>query len=176
MVFKFYINSAEPERVDKTAFLNSELSVDSGRLEPEQSVEAPAVLVTFHTFPSFNYVYIEEFNRYYFVQDIQWIGENVYRFSLKEDYLMTWKDKIKAVRAMLSRRTNPVSIDVPDDMFLTLPPTSLEVTTHKMSVPTYSGAPTVSGKYVSFDIESTEEESLSDHIILMCATGAGGVS
>lgn len=134
MTFVFYVNSAEPERVDKTAFLSNSLQVDSGRIEPNQSFETPTVLVSFDSPPRYNYVKIVDFDRYYFVRDFQWVGDDVYRLSLVEDYLMSWKDEIKEVEAVISRTTTPINPDVPDPTFLTLPPTAGNVVVLQMPV------------------------------------------
>lgn len=46
---------------------------------------------------SFNYLYVAEVKKYYFITDIMVIDTNMYRLFLKEDVLKTYEDKIKNI-------------------------------------------------------------------------------
>ena len=52
---------------------------------------------------NFNYVYIPSLNRYYFVDSIEIISNDVRRLHLKEDVLMSWKTLIKRQSAFILR-------------------------------------------------------------------------
>jgi len=52
---------------------------------------------------NFNYVYIPSLNRYYYVDSIEIISNDVRRLHLKEDVLMSWKPLIKRQDAFISR-------------------------------------------------------------------------
>lgn len=50
-----------------------------------------------------NYIYVLEFNRYYYVTDIIIYNNKLYGFLCVEDYLMSLKDKFLSLKALVSR-------------------------------------------------------------------------
>lgn len=60
----------------------------------------------------FNYVYIVELNRYYFVEKIDLVFNNVVRLSLVEDVLMSHATLIKSQNAYVTRYENAVNNDL----------------------------------------------------------------
>jgi len=52
---------------------------------------------------SANYVYIPDFNRYYFINDITSVRQNLWRLSLHVDVLMSYKKEILNTKAFISR-------------------------------------------------------------------------
>ena len=52
---------------------------------------------------SANYVYIPDFNRYYFINDITSVRQNLWRLSLHVDVLMSYKNEINNTNAFVSR-------------------------------------------------------------------------
>ncbi|WP_407416484.1 hypothetical protein [Methanobrevibacter sp.] len=65
---------------------------------------------------NFNYVYIPIFNRYYYVDSIEFISADYTRLHLKEDVLMSWKTLIRLQNGYILRSsktsvTNPKLID-----------------------------------------------------------------
>lgn len=85
-----YINSAEPKRLDKTDYL-TQIATLEGTLREATSVTTPTIILKLDDKPNFNYVYINEFNRYYFVEDIVSIRNNLWSVSLSVDVLMSYK-------------------------------------------------------------------------------------
>ena len=86
--------------------LNKTLAVDppklSGTLREECSVENPEI--TIQTDPrGYNYVYIPEFSRYYFITDIVAVRENVFRVSMHVDVLMSHSSGISALPVWCKR-------------------------------------------------------------------------
>lgn len=100
-----YQNSAEVNRVDKTSYL---VVVDTltGVFREECSMQRPSVLINTLEIPSFNYVYIPAFNRYYYVTSITTVSYGLWRVELNCDVLMSFKDKIKALSALIGRQEN----------------------------------------------------------------------
>lgn len=131
-----YRNSAEVNRVDKTPYL---VSVDTitGVLRDECSMQRPSILINTLEIPSFNYVYIPVFNRYYYVTSITAVSFGLWRVELNCDVLMSFKDKIKTLSAIIGRQENDYNnylidneiptqntpivevIDIPSDAFNT---------------------------------------------------------
>lgn len=57
----------------------------------------------------FNYVYIQLFNRYYFVDSIEFVSNDFTRLHLKEDVLMSHRDAILSQNAFVTRNQNAVT-------------------------------------------------------------------
>lgn len=100
-----YQNSAEVNRVDKTDYLTT-VGTLSGALREECSIVSPSITFKQESVPTFNYVYIEIFGRYYFVTGITSVAKDLWRMSLSCDVLMTWKDNIRALTAIIARQEN----------------------------------------------------------------------
>lgn len=108
-----YQNSAEVNRVDKTEYLTP-AGVLSGALREECSIVSPSITFKQESVPTFNYVYIEIFGRYYFVTGMTSVSKDLWRMSLSCDVLMTWKDDIRALTAIIARQEtsyNPLLLD-----------------------------------------------------------------
>lgn len=100
-----YQSSAEVNRVDKTDYLTG-VGTLSGALREECSIIAPSITFKQTSVPTFNYVYIAAFGRYYFVTGITSVSKDIWRMSLSCDVLMTWKDDIRALTAIIARQEN----------------------------------------------------------------------
>lgn len=57
----------------------------------------------------YNYLYLQELKRYYFVDSIEIIKNNVFCFNLKEDVLMSFKDSILKSECIITKSENPNS-------------------------------------------------------------------
>ena len=63
---------------------------------------------------SANYVYIPDFNRYYFINDITSVRQNLWRLSLHVDVLMSYKKEINNTYAFISRNEFDYDPDIYD--------------------------------------------------------------
>lgn len=124
-----YNNSAEKIRVDKTEFLNGILTL-TGTLRNACSIIKPSIIIdvkakvkvwdddsnnviddsSIYTvydymdkFLGCNYVHIPEFNRYYFVDNITSLNQNLWQIDLTVDTLMSFKDDIYSLSGIVSR-------------------------------------------------------------------------
>jgi hypothetical protein len=111
---KLYQNKAEANRVDKTNYITLVKEV-LGVLRESTSIIDFAVVLELDTFPNFNYVYIEIFNRYYFVSDIVSVNKNIWEVSLSCDVLMSYKDAINACTGFVDRNENTYNLLIVDD-------------------------------------------------------------
>lgn len=91
MQIKFYKNSSEKNKIGKS--LSSELTLN-GNLRDECSITSPSILVEATSLVDYNYCYIPEFKRYYFISDITSVRNNLWRVSLKCDVLESFKNGI----------------------------------------------------------------------------------
>lgn len=108
-----YQNKAETIRVDKFEDLVFHSAIQ-GVLRESSSVVNPIITIEFIGTPDFNYVYIPEFMRYYYVTDIVSVGNKLWQISLHTDVLMSYKNGILASRAFIERSesySNPMLID-----------------------------------------------------------------
>ena len=110
-----YKSSAEQSRVDKTNFLTADMII-SGVLREASSLIHPSITFTSDTIPTFNYVYIPIFNRYYYVTDITSIKNKLWQMSLTVDVLMTYKEALLACTGYIDRNENEYNGLIPDNM------------------------------------------------------------
>lgn len=113
LTIKLYNCTAENNRVDKTNFLTLVETI-TGTLRESTSILDCDIEIEYNKFPDFNYIYIQEFNRYYFVEDIISIVNNLWSVSLSVDVLMSFKDNLLECRAFIDRNEKyyaPYSID-----------------------------------------------------------------
>lgn len=104
MNVNLYNYSGENERVDKSSGLSLVLSV-TGQFKDAVSVIYPKLLLDVSSASNifFNYVYIQEMARYYFVTDIVLLSSTLVEVSLKVDPLMSYKTGILAQKTMIAR-------------------------------------------------------------------------
>lgn len=108
-----YQNTAEPNRVDKTDFIRP-VGTLSGALRDESSITDVTITFESESVPTFNYVYIPVFNRYYFVNDITSVKYKLWQMSLSVDPLMTYKDAILSCSGFVDRNENDYNPNIID--------------------------------------------------------------
>ena len=98
----FYKSTAEKNRMDKSAYL-TEIIQSTGTLRRATSILSPEFEFIYNKVPDFNYVYIPNFNRYYFIDNIISLRNNVYTLILSVDVLMSYKEQIKECDGFIAR-------------------------------------------------------------------------
>lgn len=99
---KTFIYDGKPNAVNKTLQANEEYT---GLLNATFNVLTPVVRFRTRTPVSFNYVFIESLNRYYFVSELNQDGD-ICTVHLRVDVLQTYKEKILASSATLTKGNN----------------------------------------------------------------------
>lgn len=99
---KTFIYDGKPNEVNKTLQANEEYT---GVLNVTFNVLTPVVRFRTRTPVSFNYVFIESLNRYYFVSELNQDGD-ICTVRLRVDVLQTYKEKILASSATLTKGAN----------------------------------------------------------------------
>lgn len=102
MMIKTYNYNGEPNRVNKTLQENEEYT---GVLNSTVNILEPVIRFRTTNVVTFNYVYIESLNRYYFVSEIQQDGD-ICTVRLRVDILFTYKDIILNSTATLTKSEN----------------------------------------------------------------------
>ena len=76
-------------------------------LHPEVNVHNPTLKIQMPpNMYGFNYVYLEELGKYYFVDNIRYIGGQTYLLTLSLDVLQTYKDVILQSTAIIVESDN----------------------------------------------------------------------
>lgn len=98
MEIKFFNTSSESNRIGKT--LENETTL-TGNFKTEIDIQDPVIQVTTNLL-NFNYCYIPDLNRYYFIKKIEITRTNLYTIYLHIDVLETYKDEIKQLNVIVS--------------------------------------------------------------------------
>ena len=91
--------SDEANKLNKT--INNVVNIN-GTLRQETSVINPSVLIEAQNLSGFNYMYINDFGRYYFITDIVSVKNGLWRVTGKVDVLMSFKDGIETCPVILA--------------------------------------------------------------------------
>lgn len=118
MTIEFYVNQSEKNKLDKTlvsAFnLNGELKEDCSIIDPVIKIVADV-----SSMASVNYLYIASFGRYYFINNVISINNDICEVHAHVDVLSTYKDEIRAQRAIVSRQEKKWNLYLNDGVFKT---------------------------------------------------------
>lgn len=118
MTVTFYTNTSDKIVLDKD--ITALLTV-TGTLKNETSITSPVMM--FSDIDSIisdtNYVYIAEFNRYYFVNEIRSIRNNLWEISMHVDVLKTYADSIRENSAIIGRQQEQYNLYLNDGLFKT---------------------------------------------------------
>lgn len=100
------VNSSPVEKIGKNLSEGLSFSVD---LKAGTSVLRPVLLLASpaaNPLDGYNYMYIEEFNRYYFIDDIRSVRNNMWEISAHVDVLQTYASKILDNSAIIEGTEN----------------------------------------------------------------------
>lgn len=90
---------SENNRVVKTLTDEKQLS---GELRNQTSILNPSIRIeSADNISTYNYAYISEFGRYYYITDIVSVRTNCWVVSLRCDVLMSYKDEIQGLNVIL---------------------------------------------------------------------------
>ena len=94
-----YVNNSEKNKLEKS--LSSDLKF-TGKLREQSSVVNPSIMIQTTNPSIYNYAYIPEFKRYYFITDMVSVRTGLWEISMHVDVLMSFKDTIKGTQVILS--------------------------------------------------------------------------
>lgn len=119
MEVKLYSMSCEKNVVNKASHITL-VDTLQGTLREECSLLTPSIVIeipstALYNINSFNYIYITEFNRYYYIKDVSSVRESLWRINLDIDVLYTYKDKILLHSALIDRQENTYNDMLVDD-------------------------------------------------------------
>lgn len=99
MTIRLCINNSEKNKINKN--LTSGITL-SGTLRNESNVVNPSIAINIDNPTIYNYAYIPEFKRYYFITDFTSIRTSIWIINLKSDVLMSFQDSILSSRVLIS--------------------------------------------------------------------------
>ena len=102
MTIQLFNSTAELNVLNKSTYL-TQVGTLTGTLRAGCNVADPQILVELTTLPNFNYAYIPELNRYYFVRDIDNVNNKLWVIKFHVDVLMTYKTQILQLKAEVDR-------------------------------------------------------------------------
>lgn len=111
-------NLSEPNKVIKE--LESHGTI-TGSLKETTSILSPTMVVKTGldvlTIATTNYMYIEDFKRYYFITDIKSVKTGLWEISGRVDVLQSYSDLIKQQTAIVKRQENKWNLYLNDGSF-----------------------------------------------------------
>ena len=99
MNFRLCVNNSEKNKINKSLTAGVTLS---GTLRNESNVVTPSIIINIDNPTIYNYAYIEDFKRYYFITDYISLRTGIWQINLKSDVLMSFKDSILASNVLIN--------------------------------------------------------------------------
>lgn len=109
---RLYNYSDAIKRVNKSSVLPVVYtSLTGDQVEEVQNLSDVEIIIASSTAPTFNYAYIQEYNRYYFITNITWIGGTAFQLSLHVDVLFTYYSKFTTMNALIAYSTSGSALE-----------------------------------------------------------------
>ena len=120
MTIKFYKNLSDNIVVDKN--ITQIGSDQTGTLREACSIIDP--VIKFEKFTNFdlsacNYLYIPDFGRYYYINEIIAISDKMFEIHCHVDVLRTYRSGIRSNSAVIARQESQYNLYLPDGVFKT---------------------------------------------------------
>lgn len=111
-----YVTNSEKEEINKV--LNSKTEIDIA-LKRDTTIIDPTLILsgTLDNISGYNYFYIPEFKRYYFLTDLKVVRNQLYELKGHVDVLMSFKTQILNNPAIIERSTSTYDLYLQDSEF-----------------------------------------------------------
>lgn len=103
MIAKTYNTNDSTNTINKTLNFISDIDV---KFKEEVNIYNPNIMLKYDDLINFNYMYIDKFKRYYFIEDVEVFPNKIYKLALKCDVLMSFKDDILNSYGNITSQTN----------------------------------------------------------------------
>ena len=118
LTIKLYHNASPAEKIGKQ--LDDELTTSDVLLKDEVSILKPVFRVRdVRSIITYNYLYCPDLQRYYFIDDIVSIHNDLWEISCHVDVLETFKNGILAQSAVIRRQQNKYNLYLNDPDYQT---------------------------------------------------------
>lgn len=118
-----YKYANKPIIVDKSSYLGTGLAVTGDAMTSNQDMENPVVLLSYTTEPDYNYAYIQEYHRYYYLTQKTWVSANVWSLTFHVDELYTYKTLVKSLSGLVAYSASGSSLKPDSRLVYNNPPT-----------------------------------------------------
>ena len=118
MTIKTYRFLGDSRKVDKT--LLSVSTYSNAVIVGDMSIHNPTISLQLDSFTdviNFNYIYISELRRYYYVEDSTIRADGFVQIRCKVDVLKSFKNDILASTQYIDRQQNKCTYQLPDGMY-----------------------------------------------------------
>ena len=110
-----YYNNSEKIKLDKEL---TQIGNIEGRLFQNTSITKPSIMFDLDTAVfSANYLYISQFNRYYFITDVVNVSANKWQIQARVDVLTSFKSAIRENTAIIERQENEYNLYLDDKYY-----------------------------------------------------------
>lgn len=116
MNITLYKNLSEQNVVNKK--LSSILSLFGSLKNPSSVIDPVLTIESDSSIVFANYLYIEEWGRYYYITNISSIRNNLWLLNCHVDVLYTYRSQIKSQSGIVARQENLYNLYLDDDKFL----------------------------------------------------------
>ena len=93
-------NNSEKNKINKSITTGITLA---GTLRNSSNVVMPTIIINIENPTIYNYAYIPEFKRYYYITDYISIRTGIWQINLKSDVLMSFKDSILSSKVLVNK-------------------------------------------------------------------------
>ena len=115
LTITLYKSSAEPERVNKSGYLNDAIELQGDFRESIDKMSGSVLIRYNGNLNGYNYVGIPELDRYYFITEQTIERNGFHRLDLRTDVLFTNKTDILAASGIIARNQHNYNARLIDD-------------------------------------------------------------
>lgn len=113
-----YNCTCDKRYVDKSEYFEGDYTV-SGTMRDDVNVCYPVINIFLEDsaeYPfNYNYAYIEALDRYYFIDNVKYVANNLWEISMSVDVLMSYQLGIKNLEVFVNRNEHTYNVLIPDD-------------------------------------------------------------
>ena len=120
MDITLYNNKSANNKIDKD--IKKIKDISNVVLKEENSILSPKLLIQtngINNIKNINYIYISDFKRYYFVNDIIFISDDIIELDCGIDVLNSYKNEIYKLKGVIARTDSFVDCFYTDDIYPT---------------------------------------------------------
>lgn len=103
LIAKLYVTDDSTNTINKTIEHVEDIDV---KFKDEVNIYNPLIILRSNNLIEFNFIFIEKFNRYYFVENVEVFPNKIYHITLRCDVLMSFKDDILGSYGNITNQTN----------------------------------------------------------------------
>ena len=147
-----YVN--KPIIVDKTDYLGTGLSMEGNALSGNQDMENPVVLMHFTAEPDYNYAYIQEYHRWYYLTNKTWVSGDVWSMTWAVDELYTYRALVRSLDGLVAYSNSGLPYKFDPRLNYNVPPIRTKLDPVQ-GVDVSGGVPWVLLRYYNMDLSAS---------------------